>query len=101
MSLFSIISAPITSPSRNASGHWRANCYQADVYNFNLLLKPGYAASECDCMRCDVVGNAPFVIRASALADVSLSAAAALGSAEGFFTSMFLDLDNAGYTVSR
>ena len=49
--------------SRNSTGHWRANCRQADISNFNLLLRPGYARSECDCMRCDVVGNAPFVIR--------------------------------------
>ena len=88
---------PINVPSRNSTGHWRANCYQADVYNFNLLLKPGYAKSECDCMRCDVIGNAPFVIRASALRDVPLTS---LESAEGMFTKLFLDLKHAGYTVS-
>ena len=50
-------------------------------------------------MRCDVVGNAPFVIRASALSEIPLLTS--LDSAEGMFAKLFLDLKYAGYTVSR
>ena len=94
----------LVSPSRNSTGHWRANCYQSDVHNFNLFLKPGYERSECDCMRCDVAANAPFVIRASALSDhvpLTSSSSSSLESAEGMFTKLFLGLKYAGYTVCK
>ena len=51
-------------------------------------------------MRCDVVGNAPFVIRASVLSEV-LPLASSMESAEGMFTKLFLDLKYAGHTVSE
>ena len=53
----------VSGATQNVSGHWKANCLQSNIINYNLYLKPGYEHSSCDCMICHVSDNAPIMIK--------------------------------------
>ena len=53
----------VSGATKNGTGHWKTDCFQSEIVNYNLYIKPGYEESVCDCMICSVSAGAPFLTR--------------------------------------
>ncbi|XP_068216509.1 uncharacterized protein [Palaemon carinicauda] len=50
----------VSGATRNETGHWTIECYQARLELYGMALREGYTNSAEECMYCDAV-NAPFL----------------------------------------
>lgn len=57
--------------TRNESGHWAVECFQARLELYGLILREGYTSSALECMYCDAVGG-PFLTTAQMLTAIPL-----------------------------
>jgi len=89
----------ISGATRNASGHWRSPCLQAEIANYHLKLRPGYEESPCDCMKCDIAPGGPLLLKSQLLKEVPFQMEEDL-SVEAALLSWFLDVRyKSGKTV--
>ena len=63
----------VSGATRNLTGHWHTDCLQSNIVNYDLYLKPGYEESSCDCMKCAVSDNAPFMTKTEIFTDLPLN----------------------------
>lgn len=61
----------VSGATRNETGHWAVECFQARLELYALMLREGYTASALECMYCDVVGG-PFLTTLAQLAATPL-----------------------------
>ena len=55
--------------TKNETGHWKTNCWQAELSQYKMILTPGYYQSQCDCIKCSMLWNnfGPFMSKTNDL----------------------------------
>ncbi|XP_064112016.1 uncharacterized protein LOC135219296 [Macrobrachium nipponense] len=61
----------VSGATRNETGHWTVECYQARLELYGMALREGYTSSAEDCMYCDAV-NGPFLTTTKSLISTPL-----------------------------
>ena len=79
----------------NMTNHWKTTCQQAEIYDYNIILRRGYSQSHCSCMDCNLVKNTPFVAKTNSLSSLE----AGSGNPEETFTDWFLRMMDQGSVV--
>ena len=82
----------VSGATRNITGHWKTNCLQSHIVNYNLYMKPGYEHSSCDCMECAVSDTSPFVTKIQVLEKIPLNTSL---EEDSMFVDWFLRLQGA------
>ncbi|XP_059082520.1 uncharacterized protein LOC131880039 [Tigriopus californicus] len=82
---------------RNLTGYWTTPCYQAEIHNYQLRVRPGYGSSSCDCMKCDILNGVPFMAKKEVFHAVPL--VPDLPDTPAMFIQWFLDLFKTQWNI--
>lgn len=82
---------------RNLTGYWTTPCFQADIQNYLLQIRPGYESSFCDCMKCDILNGAPFIVKKEVFQSVPFNTD--LPNTPALFTHWFLEVSKSKWSV--
>ena len=91
--------AAVAGANINTTNHWKSPCQQAEIFNFELVTKDGYSESQCSCMTCDVIPNAPFVARTVLVGEILDAYNVVSHNPQVLFTDWFLRVKEKGFTV--
>ena len=91
--------AAVAGATINTTNHWKSPCQQAEILNFELVTRDGYSKSQCSCMICNVIPNAPFMARTEHLGDLVDASDVVSHNPQVLFTDWFLRVKERGFTV--
>ncbi len=88
----------VSGATKNATGHWKTHCWQAEISAHNLVLSRGYHKSHCDCLICTMLWDdfGPFTARTK---EMQVILDATMGTLNQVFVDFFLSLGLKSKTI--